>query len=84
MPKMVNDLFYPYRLACTHPGCNGMQLVEQAMTAGWTLDALIPEDPSHPDVGRCPRCKRCKMKVVVAPPPPKPKPPKGFTRIPTE
>jgi hypothetical protein len=84
MPMMVNPLFFPYPLVCTFEGCGGRQLVEQAMSAGWKLGDIIPYDSSHPDVGRCPRCKRYLMKVTGAPPPAKPIPPKGFTKIPSE
>lgn len=84
MPKLVNPLFTEYKLTCTHPGCFGKVLVEQAMSAGWALGQLIPEDHTHPDVGRCPVCKRHKMRVTSAPPPPKPVDPVGWTKIPTE
>ena len=84
MPRMVNPLFVAYRLACTHPGCTGLQSIEQAMSAGWQLGDVIPYDASHPDVARCPRCKRHNMKVVAAPEPLQPDPPKGFTEIPRE
>ncbi len=82
MPKMVNPLFFPYSLACTHAGCQGKQLIEQAQSAGWVLGMIIPEDSSNPEVGRCPKCRRCKMKVVNAPEPPKPKGPIGWTKVP--
>lgn len=84
MPKMVNPLFFGYRLACTFPGCYGKALIEQAESAGWTMGSIIPEDSSYPDVGRCPVCKRHVMKVVLVPPSPKPIEPVGWTKIPTE
>ena len=84
MPKMYNPLFFKYLLACQHPGCKGGQEIEQAESAGWMLGQVIPEDPSHPDVGHCLRCKRYMMKVVRAPEPAQPKGPKGWNKIPTE
>jgi len=84
MPKMVNPLFFAYRLECTHPGCYGKSLIEQAMSAGWEPGTILPHDASHPDVGRCPVCKRYLMKVTNSPPPKKPVEPKGWTKIPSE
>jgi hypothetical protein len=84
MPKVENPIFFKYRLSCTFPGCNGVQLVEQAMSAGWAKGSVVPHDPSHPDVARCPRCKRHMMKVSNEPPPPPPINPVGWERIPTK
>ena len=82
MSKMVNPLFTEYKLVCQHPGCYGKKLIEMAQSAGWTVGQVLPEDQSHPDVGRCPVCKRHKMKVVAGPPAPAEVKPKGWTRIP--
>lgn len=84
MPKMVNPLFFAYRLVCSMPGCHGKALVEQAMSAGWAEGDILPHDPTHPEVGRCPVCKRHRMKVTNVPTPKKPQPPKGWTKIPSE
>lgn len=84
MPAIYNPIFFKYRLECTHPGCSGRQEVDQATSAGWTLGMLIPEDASHPEVGRCPMCKRNKMKVVKAPEPPAPRKPVGWNKVPIE
>lgn len=84
MPRLHNPLFVEYVLVCTHPGCIGRRTIEQAESAGWRVGDIIPEDSTHPDVGRCIVCKRHKMKVVKAPEPPVPPGPKGWTRIPTE
>ena len=84
MPAIHNPLFTKYGLACTWPGCTGKTQVEQAMSAGWSVGYLVPEDPSHPEVGRCPRCRRCMMKVVTAPEPPLPPKPVGWNKIPTK
>jgi hypothetical protein len=84
MPALHNPLFVQYKLECTHPGCPGVMVLEQAISAGWKEGQLLPEDKSHPDVGRCPRCQRYMMKVVSAPPPPKPVPPKGWVKVPTK
>ncbi len=84
MPKMHNPLFFKYLLICSFPGCQGKQEVEQAETAGWTLGQTLPEDPSCPDVGRCPMCKRHQMKVTRVPDRAKVKGPKGWDKIPTK
>lgn len=84
MPKMVNPLFFTYQLTCTFPGCGGVRLIEQAMSAGWESGRVIPYDPSSPDVARCHKCKRYRMKVTNAPPPPKPVEPVGWTKVPTK
>jgi hypothetical protein len=81
---MVNPLFFEYKLVCSHPGCFGKAALEQAMSAGWTLGSVIPEDPTNSDVGRCPVCKRHKMKVMNEPPPKKLQLPVGWTKIPSE
>ncbi len=83
MPKLVSPIFAEYRLACTHPGCFGKVILEQAESAGWKLGQVISEDLSYPSLGRCPVCKRHKMKVVKAPEPPKPTGLKGWTKVPT-
>lgn len=84
MPKLHNPLFFAYRMECTHPGCHGKAEIEQAESAGWQLGMIIPEDHSHPGVGRCPVCKRHKMRITKVPPPPKVIGPKGWEKIPTE
>jgi hypothetical protein len=83
MPRQ-NPLFGQYRLECTHPGCSGRALIDQAMSAGLRVGDIVPEDSSNPNFGRCPLCRRCMMKVVEAPPGPEPILPQGFSRIPTE
>lgn len=82
-PVTQNVLFYPYRLQCTYGLCRGEKLVEQAMSAGWSLGDVLPEDPTCPDLVCCPRCRRSQMRVVDAPTAPSPPEPRGFTRIPT-
>ena len=86
MPKMVNPLFVEYELTCTHPGCEGKRLIDQAETAGWVLGTVVPFSPAHPEVGRCHKCKRHTMKVTKAPDPPPPRGPKGWApgKAPTE
>ena len=84
MPKLHNKLFVEYELTCTHPGCFGKRKIEQAESAGWQLGSILPEDRTHPDVGKCIVCKRYKMRVTKAPEPVKPKGPVGWTKIPTE
>jgi hypothetical protein len=84
MAKLNNPIFFNYHLVCTFSGCGGGYKIEQAESAGWTLGMILPEDRSHPDVGRCPKCKRYMMKVATAPEPPKPEKPVGWTKIPTE
>lgn len=79
----TNPLFAKYKLACTFPGCTGKSIVEQAQSAGLQLGELVPEDSANPNFARCPRCRRCLMKVVEGPPLPDPKGPEGFTRLPT-
>jgi hypothetical protein len=84
MPTMVNPIFKEYVLTCTFPGCGGKRTVEYPANGGWVLGTIVPEDPSHPDVARCYKCKRHIMEVTKAPEPPKPPGPKGWNRIPTE
>jgi hypothetical protein len=84
MAKLVNPLFVEYTLTCTFPGCGWKRKIEQAQSAGWKEGDMIPEDPSHPDVTRCMKCKRHMMKVTGAPPLPPPTKSVGWTRIPTE
>lgn len=81
---MSDDLYFTYQLLCTHEGCGGALLQTQGVSAGYTIGALVPFDPSLPAYGRCPRCKRHQMKVSTAPTPPPPPGPVGFTRIPSE
>lgn len=83
MGEIYNPLFFKYLLACTWPNCNGRAEVDQAMSAGWTLGYMVPEDPTHPEIGKCPRCRRYKMKVVRVPDPPVPVKPAGWNKIPT-
>ncbi len=84
MPAIVNPIFQTYKLACTWQTCGGTVLLDQAASAGLVLGSLVPGDPSDFHYARCPRCKRCLMKVVEAPKQAEPLPPRGFTKIPTE
>lgn len=75
-------MFEKYRLNCTHPGCNGRMIVEQAVSAGLRLGDLVPGDSANPSYGRCPKCHRYMMKVTYTTPPQQPLPPEGFSKIP--
>jgi hypothetical protein len=85
----MNPLLEYYYLACSYVENNGfvctgkMRLVE-APSVGLKLGDLVPPDPSDYRRARCPRCQRCKMKVVGVPEQTAPAPPEGFTKIPTE
>lgn len=82
--QITNPLFAKYKLACTFLGCTGKSIVEQAESAGLRVGELVPEDSANPSFARCPKCRRCVMKVVEGPPPPEARGPVGFSRIPTE
>lgn len=84
MPAIHNPIFFKYLLECTHPGCTGKLEIEYPQNGGWALGGLVPEDPSHPEVGRCSKCKRYKMKVVRVPDPPAPMKPVGWNKVPTK
>lgn len=83
MPAPGNPLFFKYELRCTHPGCPGKRLVDQAISANWQLGDVIDQNPQDDSV-RCPLCKRTKMKVASLPPQKEPTPPVGWTKVPTE
>lgn len=78
----ANPLWVKYKLRCSHPGCPGTRIAEQAATAGLKVGDTVPDDPTDFEFGRCPRCRRTKMVVVEGPPPPKPQLPTGWNKIP--
>lgn len=84
MPKLVSKLFSEYTLECSWKGCPGKRIVEYPMNGGWEVGMIVPEDSSHPDVGRCPMCKRHIMRVTKGPEKPPPPKPKGWNRVPTQ
>jgi hypothetical protein len=83
MPAIYNPLFFKYKLKCTFPGCFGRAEIDQATSAGWSIGYTVPEDGTHPEVGRCPACKRYQMQIVTAPPDPVPVKPVGWNKVPT-
>lgn len=81
---MQNDpLAGKYLLKCSHPGCNGQAIVAMHYSAGWAVGQVVPMDSGNPAMGRCPQCRRYKMKVASVPPVAAPPGPKGFTKVPT-
>jgi len=81
---MSEDLYFTYQLLCTYAGCGGSLRQEQGVSAGYTIGHMVPADSSLPAYGRCPKCKRHRMKVNSMPVPTPPPGPVGFTRVPTE
>lgn len=82
--RSSDDLYGDYTLACSHPGCAGKSIQQQAISSGLRPGDLVPEDPSDPSFARCPLCKRHQMKVLTIPSPATQRAPNGFSKIPVE
>lgn len=84
MVKNDDGFYVEYRAKCTHGGCKGTLKLTQAISAGWRLGDMVPEDSTNHTYGRCPHCKRYKMQIVQVPGIKPPAKTRGFTKIPTE
>ena len=72
-----------YTAECQTPECNKHKaLIYRMPLEGWRIGMMILMDPSSPEVGWCPLCKRHNMMVTLCPPLPVPEGPKGFWRLP--
>lgn len=81
--RRVDKLWAKYEAKCGATGCTGTLKFEQAWSAGLMMGSQVPEDPTNPLFGRCPRCRRHSLIVTVVPMEPVSSGPKGFTKIPT-
>lgn len=80
----VEALYGKFEAECTWHPCKGKLKFETSHSAGLKLGDTIPDDPRDANFGRCPICRRTRMRVTKVPEVRPPPGPKGFTKIPTE
>ena len=83
-PQYTGPSESEFQTKCQFPGCPGIGIEWRIISEGWYAGMMIPEDPTNPQIGLCPKCRRHQMMVVRVPDLPPVNDPRGFWRFPTK
>ncbi len=79
-----DPLMADYVAKCDFPGCEWSTKIKLHPGVGLKIGDLVYLDPENETFGRCMKCKRHSLRIIMAPETAETAKPKGFWRIPTE